>query len=868
MSGSTMFWRLMWKEYRQFRGFGLAMMCLGFVFLLLAIQLGNRTYNPFLASNAIFFSILFVAGCAATTFAMERENNTYLLQRMLPVSVWQVVSAKISLTLIGAAVIFVVLASATFLIGGPNQFNFEWQEFLFYGLVLLEFLAWGTLFSLIDYRPLRALALAITCALFCLIAAATISMWVHGTQGLAPTTDLTGLIVRVTVLVAVTIVDVWLAKRWFQEGAKSTWLSISLRPLVWQVRIRTITWTLSGWPGTLTHLLWLQRRLMIWPLLALGTIMIVGRVLIAADPLNDDAVGEVLLFGGIATFIGALAIAPAGKEREFLAQHGVRGVWLWVAQMSRPLLLCLFVAVCIWPTLSAGERHYPSWKALTTICLFTGFAYGQWGSQISKSSLSAIGTAFILGSLAISWVALMEWLSVSRWLCVYPMILAPLVITCLHSGRWLLNQRQSVAAHLATGFVFAAILTAFVCFRMFEVPAVDQQELARLFPIREPKNPAVVKRFREIGDVLKVVEKDPKGWGSAQQKDKWLQIVLDSDFDFRLSELPDLQVEDESRMRRIFTFLFTSLTDAIDEGRVDDGARLLRKLSSLFEHQTGFNWNYAQIYMRWASMPGNTSERILEIRKLHARQSTNQLERIRNNFGLQRRLLHAAIDGDAEFLNGENPWYVGPDSAKIRYFQSLSKFAFWEKIRQHKLLDRRAINSLKDAELIEQQINKQIPPTIPLTNPSKKDAFDDDQLLLTVWRQLAGDDMSGFYYIVEQNRRYLQLQLALKAWQIDHDGRLPFELEKLVGKYLDRVPNDVYTGKRFYYFPAGIDPAPVIAEGSPYAEYLIGESKDSTKPFLWSSWPGAFEPNHFRLKVNSLDLNWGEIKSGQIIVIE
>ncbi len=52
--------------------------------------------------------------------------------------------------------------------------------------------------------------------------------------------------------------------------------------------------------------------------------------------------------------------------------------------------------------------------------------------------------------------------------------------------------------------------------------------------------------------------------------------------------------------------------------------------------------------------------------------------------------------------------------------------------------------------------------------------------------------------------RAMILQLALVAWQLDHQGDLPEKLDDLVGVYLDALPLDPATGKAFHYRPKGI----------------------------------------------------------------
>ena len=75
--------------------------------------------------------------------------------------------------------------------------------------------------------------------------------------------------------------------------------------------------------------------------------------------------------------------------------------------------------------------------------------------------------------------------------------------------------------------------------------------------------------------------------------------------------------------------------------------------------------------------------------------------------------------------------------------------------------------------------------------------------------------------------RALQIILALKGWQDEHD-ELPRSLNDLEGSYFDKVPPDPFTGQPFGYQPDGF-PDPVR-----FAEPADFESKPD-QPLLWSA---------------------------------
>jgi hypothetical protein len=62
----------------------------------------------------------------------------------------------------------------------------------------------------------------------------------------------------------------------------------------------------------------------------------------------------------------------------------------------------------------------------------------------------------------------------------------------------------------------------------------------------------------------------------------------------------------------------------------------------------------------------------------------------------------------------------------------------------------------------------------------------------------------------EVDRRALTQILALRIWQLEHDGRLPERLEALVPSVLDRLPDDPYApGRPFGYVPSSGQELPV-----------------------------------------------------------
>jgi hypothetical protein len=83
----------------------------------------------------------------------------------------------------------------------------------------------------------------------------------------------------------------------------------------------------------------------------------------------------------------------------------------------------------------------------------------------------------------------------------------------------------------------------------------------------------------------------------------------------------------------------------------------------------------------------------------------------------------------------------------------------------------------------------------------------------------------------ELSRRTSRIQMALAAWQLEHDS-LPRRLEDLKDEYLKQIPLDPHTGEPFVYFPEGLsEPLKHYHEPTGEATVIL----EAGRPFFWSS---------------------------------
>ena len=92
--------------------------------------------------------------------------------------------------------------------------------------------------------------------------------------------------------------------------------------------------------------------------------------------------------------------------------------------------------------------------------------------------------------------------------------------------------------------------------------------------------------------------------------------------------------------------------------------------------------------------------------------------------------------------------------------------------------------------------------------------------------------------------RATALSLAIRLYQLDHNGRYPATLDELAPKYLPAVPDDPFSGKPFRYEPAA-DPPFLLSVGKNGVDDLAAGTwrpKDWSTHINWSGVPDAIYP--------------------------
>ncbi len=334
---SSVFWRLVWKEYRLQRAFWISMAVLTVLVQLLVLALVRPGADriTWLFTLGLGLPAFYALGCGSTLFAAEHEARTYGFQRALPVSAMGLFGSKMAFA-VGSILAMVGLlwvvsaAMAGWRLPAAAQHTQLWG---LWGVAALELLLWGIFFSLLIPRPLLAAILAATAA----------SVTVHcALPTLNPTFDIAPYLAavpyRLAIAAAVALLDELLAYGWFREMdgrsggaahlrrlgrlARGQWavIILLLLPLLavvangrWFARTQN-PWALAAWGfKSLEIFVWaaffclLLRRSLNLTILAVAALSCGVHVAAAGTTLIDALCYLVIPFRG--PMVGAVALA-------------------------------------------------------------------------------------------------------------------------------------------------------------------------------------------------------------------------------------------------------------------------------------------------------------------------------------------------------------------------------------------------------------------------------------------------------------------------------------------------------------------------------------------------------------------------------
>lgn len=900
MLTDTMFWRLVWKEYRVQRSLWLAV-----VVLTPLVQLCPLLYAGFSAQAppaglfvgiALAATAVYMLGCGATLFATERELGTFEFQRSLPVDAWRVFSAKTGLALASGCALSAVLWSVTFaLFIRPWLLNLE--QYLLIGLVATaEVFAWGVCFSLLLRRPLWAAFLGV------LVPSAIIGNLLPGATAITWTWGLFEyqrhyLASRAVLAGVVFVADAWLAWLWFNgrlEGLR--------RPRWWPRRAResypdvTADQPLPAFQGgrraDWSRLFWLVWRQAGWIGAALVACYLVALFLsLREDPSHRMRHPPFLLFPTLLVSIVfglcAFALDQVRDQFRWFAEQGIaaRRVWLSRQLVWLPLVTLLGAGISLFGNNpSQSPRPDFEWAGLMSVCFLiplTWYALGQFCAMFSRSTLVAAVTAWALAVLATTWNVLMVVGDVPLAWSVAPIPLALLLATWLYAPDWVeerWNRRVALRLVLVLGAPALLLAIAVPVRRAYQIPLVEPGFSVTEFTrspsaVEEETLDLYMKAWQAQcdGDQRTTEwmprELSPDERPTAEARRAWRQQRLDAQQAaltllkqaHERGAVPLTLVKEKLASEHIsgsrppllvmgFVHLFLLQAEELQESDDLDGAwqhydmalEMLRRLRLRASAQDirEADWNEAAVLDQLAGWAAHPQQTRHRIEVALTGLEQSERRGLAGDSAAKRYhvALLSALRGDVSGLDDNNPWLPG-----LRQWALLNWWLpSWERCRMERLF-----NHATHASLTTQA--RQAAKVASAVAMPRQEEFDLSPDLRrwseSTWFPPLGNYIFAGYMedsLLERtiNYRGTRILVALADWRREH-GELPDSLDVLIGPYFPRLPVDPVTGEAFLYFPHGISEE--FIPGRLGAFYLTpfgpAVSLAKGRAFLWS--PGA-----------------------------
>jgi ABC-type transport system involved in multi-copper enzyme maturation permease subunit len=808
---ASIFWRVLWKEYRAQRTFWISMVVLTLLVELLLLM--GPWHNQAERIGAMFFlalasAALYALGSGTTLFATEHEAGTYDFLRALPVKPLVVFAGKIVFALASTAALYLVAWTlALGLARGLPDPLFHRQIWVFCGLGGLELLVWGTLFSLLLKRPLVAAVLAGTFAsinLSCFLAVDFYNKTIA---------------VRLFILALVTVIDVALAARWYRE--RLLWPARASEAIRWAFVLEPTV------PSMLGALLWQEFRqsvamtagLIIMLLPSVFFLWMEWMFEIRKESMSAGFVGGLatLVFGAALTvpLLGSsLFLADqTGCRFRFLAERGIPPRLVWLCRQIRGLIVILLgLLLVLPPAIGLIARHHPP-DGMLVIEYLLGFvvvayAGGQLCSMAIRSGIVAATVGTVLTFLLCWWARVMYIFGLSWLWSVAPLPLAFLLATWLHAPNWLL-ERKTWRAWLRPVLVIVvpalAILAAIPPVRVHQIPAVgpgfEADELNVPVPPEEKETLALYGRAIELQRQAVALGNTPAD-ESARRTAEEQAVALALEASRRplpgfYASAPDATPQPAAEIH-LAELVLASAEPLQAEGKLDAALDRYVAAVRIAYHAGQRSRDFAlgneleiracERLRQWAAQPGQKPQRVHEALRTIVEQWRDPpscCDTLKHIYLRDLRVLK----GDREDTKRYGPnylvfkWFPWERARAVRLFnlRTAEQFARYRET-QEELAVGRTVNSCSNADFL---------PVLP-----------GDLSYGVATRDTVVEHIRN-WLTVETQRRATRLILALEAWKLEHGG-LPGSLQELRGKYLGQLPVDPYAGGPFRYEPKGL----------------------------------------------------------------
>ncbi|MDA1049107.1 MAG: hypothetical protein O3C40_01325 [Planctomycetota bacterium] len=846
---TAIFWRLVWKEYRQQRALWTAIALAGLIFqaavLIYCSLNGVADLSNRLFTVALSVPVLYSLGCGAALFAGEHEAETFPFQQSLPVSAGRVFFAKFAFGTVSALLLFPVLWLLAFAMASWQLPDATWHLELWAGGIVttLEVLVWAVLGSLVLRRVLpAAIVSGVTVALLgCGSLSLTVAfqdLYEHQVNEYFSTLPLRACVALLTLFVAAKF-----GRQWFNE-----------RPIHWTspaTRLARLNAAIQSrsTPATrltvFTRLMWHEwrqgRTTMFWCVLGyvvLGSWM-------AISQLGPQA--YLGLLPVLATIIGANAFAADQRQGQyqFFTEHGVRPQLVWLSrQVAWAAILIAMATFAV--SLQAFERRQPFDYTRTTSAVSIGFALvmfasGQLCSILIRSGIVAVFTAALCSILLYLWTGFMVSLGVPWMLCALPLPFMFFWASWLFAPKWI-QQRQTWRVRIITAATIIApllcVVAATAAYRVYEIPAVKLSfDPAIRTPDASPAARETASMYREADSLLRPhLAFDEADATTISSRDSGWQEGID--LFIAASQRATCRFhhwDDETRPPSVFDGkqltrgVLAEAKARAEEGDLQGAAELhdgLLRLTSHFYQQhseeayrllgLAVEQQLYPVLPAWADHRSVNLELLQEaLERLRTWSAANPVDweaSVTEHRHNAQRLI--ALEDRAMRSQDEM------DATQRNAFKTLGSLLPWERWRMSRLLDVYTEAELQGIREIRAR-GPRIPPKsqsilpwdvqLTLSNGRRNLIRSTDVetwLMTSPWLDVVTAQFAVQLVAWEQEnqvqRNAVQLQLALIAWR-KQNGELPDSLHQLLGDTFETLPLDPYSKDQFVYFPNGVD---------------------------------------------------------------
>ncbi|MBC8357216.1 MAG: hypothetical protein H8E66_35045 [Planctomycetes bacterium] len=844
---SAIFWRLVWKEYRQQQSLWIAIALAGLIFqvaMLVYCSLYGITGLPEkLFTIALSVPVLYSLGCGATLFAGEHESETFSFQQSLPVSSGHVFRAKFAFAVISGLLLFPILWLLAFAMTSWTLPEANWHLQLWGGGIVatIEVLIWAVLGSLLIRRVLPAAIAGGVAAGLLGYGSLVVTIVLERTIGQRANEYIATLPLRMCFALLAFVISIKLGRQWFSEHPMR-WRSSARRRLrlgAASAQRTTPTTTFTIFARLVWHQ-WRQcRATMLW--------CIAGYVVLCTwFTLTQDGGDAFLgLLPALATIFGASVFAADQRQEryQFFTEHGVRPRLMWWSRQAVWGVALAVIAIFAFTLLVSEEwRASSRHQTLFEFVLYSvlAFSAGQICSILIRSAIVAIFTAVFSTILLGLWVAFTQRLGIIWIFSALPLMLVMFWASWLYAPKWI-QQRYTWRVRITTAATIIVPLIGIVAgtaaYRVYEIPAIEPSFNPTLPEYdRSPAARETAAMYEKAKGLLRnrLGVSENGATNVAPRDDQWQQ-GLDTFLAATKRQTCRFYHWDDDATGKLFDGqqltqnVIAEAKARIDEGDVDGAWELYVGVLQLAAH---FYQQQSEAAYRIAGM--NTEEKLYAALPAWADHESLTPERLRDAvIELQTWSNNNAIDWEQSVLehryNSQQVLALDERVMKVHYeFDATNRAAMktlgvllpWERARMVRLLDIYTETELQGIRMIRER-GPRIPPhsqaTLPwdvqltLKNGERKlirSTESEMWMLTSLWLSSTSPQFAANYVAWEQEyqvrRNAVQQQLALIAWRKQHE-RLPDTLRELKGSPFDNLPLDPYTNQPFVYFPNGVD---------------------------------------------------------------